>query len=262
VILPFVIILGGAGGLGLYLRGQAKKKKMLSKVPPEPDAGAVVFFKRGPYYVVVRKSTTQRGGPGQDPVGYPPLVWAVFLNDAIAKAPGATELERVTAAAKDVPPLVAIGALTYDDAVLRSQVWVQGLIGNTPAAPKPAEYVAFGRAKGLLTLVIGQVPKLPPGDSPPTPPFAPQDPPIFVWVVGASSMLRDAVASGGNVGDVLEGDEANFGFGMASTYKDAVKAADDKAKSLSFALWGHKPPYGTMDMIAIDAALRRRKKAA
>lgn len=261
MIVPVVLLLG-AGGLGLYLRGRAKKKNMLGKVPPEPAAGSLVFFKRGSYYIVIRASTAQRGGPGQDPVGYPPFVWAVFMNDAIAKAPGSTELERVTAAAKDVLPLIAVAALDYADAVERAQRWVQGILGNVPAAPKPADYVVYGRGKGLLTVLIGQVPKLP--DDPnvtPQPPFPPLDPPVFVWVLVRSSLLSEHL--GAEVGSLLEGDEkVVLGFGQAGIYKDAVKLADDMAKGITFALWGHKPPYGTIDMVAIDAALRRRKKAA
>jgi hypothetical protein len=245
VIVPLLFVFG-AGGLGLWVRARAKKKKMLGKVPAEPKMpGGYVAWKRGSHYVFVEKADSP-------PEVEPPFTWGVVPAEAIDAT--ATTLKVTDQGAI----LVAAGAPDYATAVHMAQRWMQGLLGNAPPAPAPGAGVAYGRAKGLITVVVGQaVAPPPPGATPQTWKPAPTVPPTFVWAIFASSFLRDNLTVEPNELDP----NVLLGSGQASSYQEAVKAADEKASGISFALWGHKPPYGTAEMLLADAALRRRKKA-
>lgn len=222
MIVPLLLIAGaGFGGLIAWGRKRKKKANMLGKVPAEPKLpGGFVTFQRGPYLVFVEKADSP-------PDVEPPFTWGVVPMDDVRKAAGATEAEKAIAAAKGGGLLIAHGAQTYAEAIELAQEWTQGLLGNAPAEPTSGEFVVFGRGKGALTIFVGKVPA---GNLPTSGKFQ--------WAVLSSAAIAETLSAE----DVMKDGPVVAG-GVADTYKDAVKAAEEKIAGMQ-AIWVHLPPFG------------------
>lgn len=224
MIVPLLLIAGaGFGGLIAWGRKRKKKAKMLGKVPPEPiTPGSFVAFRRGPYLIFVEKADSP-------PDIEPPFTWGVASWDLVKEAAGKTEAEKILNAAKADASvaIIAHGAQTYAEAIELSQEWTQGLLGNAPAEPASGEFVVFGRGKGALTIFVGKVPA---GNLPTSGKFQ--------WAVLSSAAIAETLSAE----DVMKDGPVVAG-GVADTYKDAVKAAEEKIAGMQ-AIWVHLPPLG------------------